>query len=184
MTGKRILRRLAFLLLALGSTRQMSCAGTPTIRDDDTTRAPMRVSDHGASGSSLELAREYLRAFRSGDSGTLNRLSCKRFSFHTTAQKNECATQAESSAQLAQLMACVRGDALLKEELSHAEEFEANATSLRETPDWARTFDESESGADAVASYINGDGITFSVVVLVTAECVESLMLSASFEDG
>lgn len=135
--------------------------------------------------SELQHAGEFLVALRSGDVKSLRRVSCPHFEYRTTAKVNKCPNRVDTSEAFDQLITCVRADPMLKDELAHADDLASNAIQIRELPNWTVPLMDREPGpVTAVSSFINGDGVTYSFVLLWKGRCIERLMLTASFETG
>jgi hypothetical protein len=155
---------------------------------------PSRSSAHGGSkldasivveDSALQHAREFFVALRSGDVKSLHRVSCPHFEYRTTAKVNKCPHRVDTSEAFDQLITCVRADPMLRDELADADNLASNAVQIRELPNWTAPLMDRELGpSTAVSSFINGDGVTYSFVLLWKGICIERLMLTASFETG
>lgn len=179
------LRRMTITLscLAVSGCVQRATPAESTIARAPTAREVATAAT--ATPAPVDVVRAFLAALQSHDRDELRRRSCAHFEFRTTERTSDCPTRADGPEELERIIECLRDDALLRKELAFAHGLAESATLTSEVPEWAATWMTSETrGFARVRAYINGDGVTFSFVVLTRDSCVAWLMLTAEFERG
>ncbi len=144
---------------------------------DSSTRTPAI-----AVSSPIDAAKLWLVSLRDGNQVALE--SRTAFPFQVRwAVADGWAGSARDSRSLAELVARLRSDAVFAGEVQHVADFPARLLAVAELPEWA-SGDLAPATAQAIKSFINGDGVTYEFVLFVAAEGVRAVAVSAAIEGG
>jgi hypothetical protein len=155
---------------------------SPTTANIDDGRG---TAPHGERATPEDIALRWLNALRDHDESSLKALSAFPFHFKTTAATTRCADRASTQDQLRALADCIIADELFLRELKQTTDFHISRLTRETLPTWATaTAVESIDAYTEIKAFINGNGVTYVFLMLVTAAQVDTFIQHTEFEQG
>jgi len=139
------------------------------------------------SARAVTVATDWLVALRKNDTGQLSRTTAFPFSYRSTGKRKFCEGAIKDQAGMAGLMKCFRTkEKLFIGELKHADDMQLTITDGRDaSKSLLKLLDKKDQDGTLVSSFINGDGVTYTFLLVVsqngTAVGVSTFALEAEF---
>jgi|GEM_PF-4712509 len=140
----------------------------------------------------MSIGRAWLDALKAKDFQKVFGQTRLPFTYRDTSPNKLCNGTAADVKQLTTMMSCLEKHvSLLFEELGQAEKLRLRVVTLREVPpSLLKVIETPNAGHRMVSTFINGDGITFELLLLIAptdgngAAGVKALFVSSETESG
>ena len=190
-TGKGLI---VIAVMAVASSAVCHASPTSSGATSDEVRPRTGVTAEQAIGAeqAIAAARAWLDDLKAKDKAKIAEKTRLPFTYATANQKKRCDGTAEDASKLAALVECLeKREKIFIDELSHAGKLRLKAIEgAKVPPSLAKLVGAPSAGERLVSTFIDGDGITFELVLSVVASegkssaAVRAVFLSSEVESG